>query len=129
MFIAAQNFGKGEPVLYYHGSILYRDLDCESTSAVYEEIEMDVSSQEFRTWAIELFQEKKYSDGRDHSFWLVPAKFKAMRYIDVPSAVLTVSGSDRRYVDCIMPLRTAFFLRKRLYRGSTLHSMALSLFR
>lgn len=65
---------------------------------------MAVSPPMVRTWAIELLQKAKCSNGRAHNLFMVPAKFSFIRYINDPRIM---AGSGCSAEDTITPDRTA----------------------
>lgn len=48
---------------------------------------MAVRGQDLKTWATHLLRKEKCSDGCGHDFWLIPAKFISLRYINYPRFV------------------------------------------
>lgn len=83
--------------------IFYTKTRTSNLSQEFKNI-MAMSLREFRIGATELVQKAKCSEGRVHSLFLVPNKFKAMRYINDPR---TVPSWERRDVDDEAPLSTA----------------------
>lgn len=79
---ATQDIGKGDPVGYHYGTILYYRTEVPWNGKVLGEKLMSVTKQNLQNWAICLGQRTKCSHDQTINVWLVPAKLNCMRFIN-----------------------------------------------
>jgi len=80
---AMRNFGRGEVIGHYYGSLVYSDLTRQPRSMkTYGEGYMAVTMEVFSSWAMQIKDDVKDKDGHVHQVWVVPAPFCTMRYIN-----------------------------------------------
>lgn len=82
---AGNDFGSGEVICYYCGSLVYSNLSGKQQHhRTYGEGIMGVTVKEFETWAIQMDHPCRSLEGDGRAVWVVPATFWAVRYINDP---------------------------------------------